>query len=104
MHNFDCYISALEELIAKNQLDTRGHSDAHGLYNGLMKFEFLFLLYFWFDTLVITKAATDKVQDPCLNIVVSCHLIKSCVQQFMTMRSNDDHFEATLRKTKECCS
>ena len=94
MHNFDCYISALE-LIAKNQLDTRGHSDAHGLLNGLMKFEFLFLLYFWFDTLVITKAATDKVQDPCLNIAVSCHLIKSCVHA---------HFEATLRKTKERCS
>ena len=28
--NFDCYISALEELIAKNQLDTRCHSHAHG--------------------------------------------------------------------------
>ena len=102
--NFDCYISSLEELIAKNQLDTRGNSDASGLLNGLMKFEFLFLLYFWFDTLVITKPATDKVQGACLNIAVSCHLVKSCVQQFMIMRSNDDHFEATLRKTKERCS
>ena len=102
--NFDCYVSALEELIAKNQLNAHGHSDAHGLLNGLMKFEFLFLLYFWFDALVITKAATDKVQGPLLNIAVSCHLIKSCVQQFMYMRSNDDHFEATLKKTKERCS
>ena len=49
-------------LLNKNQLDVRGRSDAHGLLNGLMKFEFLFLLYFWFDTLqVITKVATDKV-------------------------------------------
>ena len=83
--NFDCYVSALEELIEKNQMDARGHSDAQGLLNGLMKFEFIWLLYFWFDTLVITKAATDKVQGPFLNIAVSCHLIKSCVQQFMNM-------------------
>ena len=41
--NFDCYISALEELIAKNQLDTCGHSDAYCLLNGLMKFEFCML-------------------------------------------------------------
>ena len=102
--NFDCYVSALEELIAKNQLDAHGHSDAQGLLNGLMKFEFLFLLHFWFDILVITKAATDKVQGPFLNISLSCHLIKSCVQQFMVMRRNNEHFDATLGKTQECCS
>ena len=62
------------------------------------------LLYFWFDILVITKAATDKVQGPFLNIGVSCQLIEACIQQFLTMRSNNDHFDATIAKTRERCN
>ena len=78
--NFDCYLDALEVLIADNQLDARGLSDASGLLNGLRSFDFLVLLYFWFDILVIT--ATDKVQGPFLNIGVSWQLIEACIQQF----------------------
>ena len=102
--NFDCYLDALEVLIADNQLDARGLSDASGLLNGLRSFDFLVLLYFWFDILVITKAATDKVQGPFLNIGVSCQLIEACIQQFLTMRSNNDHFDATIAKTRERCN
>ena len=66
-------------------------------------FDFLVFLYFWFDILVITKAATDKVQVPFLNIGVSCQLIESCIQQFLVMRANNDHFEATIAKTRDRC-
>ena len=75
-----------------NQLDTYGLAEAHGLISKLKSFDFVFLLYCWFDILVITKAATDKVQGPFLNIGVLCHLIEACLQQFSTMRSNDNHF------------
>ena len=92
-----------EELMSKNQLDARGVSDANGLLNGMMKFDFIFLLHFWFDVLVITKAATDKVQGPSLNIAVSCHLVKACIHQFQAMRNRDDHFESTYAKVQECC-
>ena len=85
--NFDCYLDALEVLIADNQLDARGLSDASGLLNGLRSFDFLVLLNFWFDILVITKMATDKVQGPFLNIGVSCQLIEACIQQFLAMRA-----------------
>lgn len=43
--NLDCYLSAREELIANNQLDARGHSDANGLLDGLMKFEFVSFIF-----------------------------------------------------------
>ena len=102
--NFDCYLDALEVLIADNQLDARGLSDASGLLNGLRSFDFLVLLYFWFDILVITKAATDKVQGPFLNIGVSCQLIEACIHQFLAMRSNNDHFDATIAKTRQRCN
>ena len=98
--NFEYYIKALEELKSKNQLDARGVSDANGLINGMLKFDFMFLLYFWFDILVITKAATDKVQGPSLNIAVSCHLIKACINQFQAMRNEDEYFEATYKKVQ----
>ena len=50
------------------------------------------------DILVITKAATDKVQGPCLNISISSRLIETCVKQFSTMRENEDHFNETLER------
>ena len=62
------------------------------------------LLYFWFDILVITKAATDKVQGPFLNIGVSCQLIEACIQQFLAMRANNNHFDSTIAKTRERCN
>ena len=102
--NFDCYVDALDMLIADNQLDAHGLSTANGLLNGFRSFDFIALLYFWFDILVIRKAATDKVQDPFLNIGVSCQLIEACIRQSSVMRSNNDHFESIIAKAKDRCN
>ena len=61
------------------------------------------MLLFWFDVLVISKAATDKVQGPFLNIGVSSHLIQACLDQFSIMRRDDEYFETILAKAKERC-
>ena len=104
--NFDCYVDALDTLITDNQLDATadGLSTADGLLNGLKSFDFIALLYFWFDILVITKAATDKVQGPFLDIGVSCQLIEVCIRQFSVMQSNNDHFESIIAKAKDRCN
>ena len=59
------------------------------------------MLFLFFDVLVITKAATDKVQSPLLNINVSCHLIQACISQWTAMRYEDGHLETTIAKAKE---
>ena len=92
----ECYMDALECLIADNNLEAKGLSDAWSLLTGMKIFEFLVLLYFWLDILVIAKAATDEVQGPCLNINISSLLIQTCVKQFSTMRENEDHFNEIL--------
>ena len=101
--NFGIYVEALEELIENNQLDAHGLADAQGLLDKLGKFEFFVMLLFWFDVLVITKAATDKVQGPLLNIGLSCHLIQACISQLTAMRCEDGHFDTIIAKAKERC-
>ena len=102
--NFEFYGNALDTLIADNHLDAHGLLTADGLLNRLKSFDFIALLYFWFDILVITKAATDKVQGPFLNIGVLCQLIEACIQQFSVMQSNNDHFESIIAKAKDHCN
>ena len=99
--NFDCYIGALENLIAGNELNASSLANAEALINNIMNFEFLIMLYLWFDILSITKATTDKVQGPMLNVGISCQLVKSCVQQFSSMRDCDDHFEEIIKKAED---
>ena len=68
-----------------------------------IKSDFFVMLLFWFDVLVITKAATYKVQGPLLNVDVSCHIIKACIGQLTAMRSDDGHFDTIIAKAKERC-
>ena len=99
--NFDCYIGALENLIAGNELNASSLADAEALINNIMNFEFLIMLYLWFDILSITKATTDKVQGPMLIVGILCQLVKSCVQQFSSMRGCNDHFEEIIKKAED---
>eukprot|EP00794_Sanderia_malayensis_P016611 gene16611-18300_t len=101
--NFGIYVEALEELIENNQLDAHGLADARGLLDKVGKFEFFVMLLFWFDVLVFTKAATDKVHGPLLNIGLSCHLIQACISQLTAMRCEDGHFDTIIAKAKERC-
>ncbi len=99
--NFECYIGALGNLIARNELNASSLTDAEALIKSIMSFEFLIMLYLWFDILSITKAATDKVQGPMLNVGTSCQLVKSCVQQFSSMRASDKHFDEIIKKAED---
>ena len=101
--NYECYTEALKQLIENNELDANGLAEAQGLLDKLNKFEFFVMLLFWFDILIITKAATDKVQGPFLNIGVSSHLIRACINQLSEMRSNDEHLNTLLNKARERC-
>ena len=87
-------------MITGHELDARSLTDVEGIIISIMNFEFLTLLYLWFDMLTITKTATKKVQGSMLNVGVSCNLIKSCVQQFSSMRACDKHFEDIIKKAE----